>query len=126
MSLLDTLIGIFSDEEAQEAFQEDPEGYLAQNGLGDITSQDITAEMPRVLESLQGNSGGATQGGAASFANSGNVTLPPPPAGGGEGGGAVEGGLSGAIESINHYTSVLNVNTQSFEDNDITTIDDRD
>jgi hypothetical protein len=126
MSLLDTLVGIFSNEEDAEAFQADPEGFLAENGLGDITSQDITAEMPRVLESLQGNSGGATQGGAATFASSGNVTLPPPPAGGGEGGGAAEGGLSGAIESINHYTNVLNVNTQTFEDNDITTIDDAD
>ncbi len=125
MSLLDTLIGIFSDEETNEAFQENPEGFLAQNGFGNITSQDIEAEMPRVLESLQGNSGGATQGGAANFAGSGNVTLPPPPAGGGPEGGA-EGGLSGAIESINHYTNVLNVNQQSFEDNDVTTIDDRD
>ena len=74
MSLLDTLIGIFSSEEEQEAFQADPEGYLAQNGLGDITSQDITAEMPRVVESLQGNSGGGAQGGAASFDSSGNLS----------------------------------------------------
>ncbi|MGH9261220.1 MAG: IniB N-terminal domain-containing protein, partial [Acidimicrobiales bacterium] len=62
MSLLDTLIGIFSDQETNEAFQENPEGFLNQNGFGNVTSQDIEAEMPRVLESLQGNSGGATQG----------------------------------------------------------------
>jgi hypothetical protein len=124
MSLLDTLIGIFSDQETNEAFQENPEGFLNQNGFGNVTSQDIDAEMPRVLEALQGNSGGATQGGAASFAGSGNVVLPPPPASGGEGG--YEGGLSGAIESINNYTNVLNVTEQSFEDNDVTNIDDRD
>ena len=98
MSLLDTLMGIFSDQETNEAFQENPEGFLTQNGFGDVTSQDIQAEMPRVLESLQGNSGGATQGGAASFGNSGNVTLPPPPASGGSGGagGGEGGGAEGA------------------------------
>src|SRR4029450_9655214 len=126
MSLLDTLIGIFTDQDQQEAFQENPEGYLNQNGFGNVTSQDIQAEMPRVLESIQGNEGGATQGGAANFAGSGNVVLPPPPAHGGEGADYDGGGLSGAIESINHYTNVLNITEQSFEDNDVTTIDDRD
>jgi hypothetical protein len=125
MSLLDTLIGIFSDNDTHQAFQNDPDGFLNQNGFGNVTSQDIEAEMPRVLEALQGNSGGATQGGAANFAGSGNVVLPPPPGGGG-GGGGEEGGLSGAIESINHYTNVLNVTEQSFQDNDYTSIDDRD
>jgi hypothetical protein len=123
MSLLDTLIGIFSDDDTQEAFQQNPEGFLNQNGFGNVTSQDIEAEMPRVLEALQGNSGGATQGGAASFAGSGNVVLPPPPA---HGGGGEEGGLSGAIEAINHYTNVVNMTEQSFQDNDYTSIDDRD
>jgi len=124
MSLLDALIGIFSDDDTQQAFQENPEGFLNQNGFGNVTSQDIEAEMPRVLEALQGNSGGASQGGAANFAGSGNVVLPPPPAHGG--GGGEEGGLSGAIEAINHYTNVVNVTEQSFQDNDYTSIDDRD
>lgn len=127
MSLFDTLLGIFTDDDTNTEFNQDPEGFLNQNGLGNVTSQDIQAEMPRVLEAIQGNSGGATQGGAANFAGSGNVTLPPPPAysGGGEGGG-YEGGLSGAIESINHYTNVINTTNQQFEDNDVTNIDDRD
>jgi len=124
MSLLDALIGIFSDDDTQQAFQENPEGFLNQNGFGNVTSQDIEAEMPRVLEALQGNSGSASQGGAANFAGSGNVVLPPPPAHGG--GGGEEGGLSGAIEAINHYTNVVNVTEQSFQDNDYTSIDDRD
>ena len=125
MSLLDTLIGIFSDNSEHEQFSSDPEGYLNQVGLGNVTSQDIEAEMPRVLNALQGNEGGATQGGAASFAGSGNVVLPPPPAGGYEGG-YEGGGLSGAIESINHYTNVINNTEQYFQDNDTTNIDDRD
>src|SRR5690606_23077531 len=125
MSLLDTLISIFTDNDTQAAFQEDPEGFLNQNGLGNVTSQDIQAEMPRVLSAIQGNTGGAAQGGAANFAGSGNVTLPPPPASSG-GGGLAEGGLQGAIESINHYTNVLNVTNQQFQDNDYTSIDDRD
>jgi hypothetical protein len=125
MSLFDTLFGIFTDKDQNDAFQDNSRGFLNEQGLGDVTSQDIEAEMPRVLEALQGNSGGATQGGFANFAGSGNVVLPPPPGGGG-GGGAAEGGLSGAIESINHYSSVLNVTEQSFQDNDVTNIDDRD
>jgi len=124
MSLFDTLLGIFTDDDTHNEFNQNPSGFLNQNGLGNVTSQDIEAEMPRVLEAIQGNSGGATQGGAANFAGSGNVTLPPPPAGGGEGGG--EGGLSGAIESINHYTNVFNETNQSFQDNDVTNIDDAD
>lgn len=127
MSLLDALIGIFTNEDNQQAFQSDPEGYLVQNGFANVTSQDIEAEMPRVLEAVQGNSGGASQGGAADFSGSGNVVLP---AGGGYGGGGYEGydagGLSGAVASINHYQSVLNVTDQTFEDNDVTTVDDRD
>jgi hypothetical protein len=126
MSLFDTLLGIFTDDDTNTEFNQNPEGFLNQNGLGNVTSQDIQAEMPRVLEAIQGNSGGATQGGAASFAGSGNVTLPPPPAPSGGEGGGYEGGLSGAIESINHYTSVYNETNQSFQDNDVTNIDDSD
>ena len=85
MSLFDTLLGIFTDDDTNTEFNQNPEGFLNQNGLGNVTSQDIEAEMPRVLEAIQGNSGGATQGGAASFAGSGNVTLPPPPAPSGPG-----------------------------------------
>jgi hypothetical protein len=126
MSLFDTLLGIFTDDDTNTEFNQNPEGFLNQNGLGNVTSQDIEAEMPRVLEAIQGNSGGATQGGAANFAGSGNVTLPPPPAPSGGEGGGYEGGLSGAIESINHYTSVYNETNQHFEDNDVTNIDDSD
>ncbi len=126
MSLFDTLLGIFTDDDTNTEFNQNPEGFLNQNGLGNVTSQDIEAEMPRVLEAIQGNSGGATQGGAASFAGSGNVTLPPPPASSGGEGGGYEGGLSGAIESINHYTNVYNETNQSFQDNDVTNIDDSD
>jgi hypothetical protein len=131
MSLIDALIGIFTDADSQEAYQTDPEGYLAQNGLVNVTSADVEAEMPRVLEAINGNQGGATQGGAADFSGSGNVTLPPPPAhaggGGGYGGGDLDdGGLSGAIASINHYQNVVNLTEQRFEDNDVTTIDDSD
>ena len=126
MSLLDTLLGIFNDEDTHNEFNQNPSGFLNQNGHGNVTSQDIEAEMPRVLEAMQGNSGGASQGGVANFAGSGNVTLPPPPDHTGAGGGFAEGGLSGAIESINHYQTVLNTTNQSFQDNDVTNIDDAD
>ena len=38
MSLLDTLIGIFSDDDTQEAFQQNPEGFLNQTGFSNVTS----------------------------------------------------------------------------------------
>jgi hypothetical protein len=130
MSLLDALMGIFTDSDSAEAYQTNPEGYLAQNGLVNVTSADVEAEMPRVLEAINGNQGGASQGGAADFSGSGNVNLGSPAhsgGGGGYGGGYEDdGGLSGAIASINHYQSVVNLTQQSFEDNDVTTIDDRD
>lgn len=125
MSLLDTLLSIFTDKDSYEAYEGNPSGYLTEHGYGDVTAQQIQAEMPRVLAAAQGNSGGATQGGFANFAGSGNVVLPPPPPPSG-GGGAAEGGLSGAVEAINHYTNVLNVNNQSFQDNDTTIINDND
>ena len=79
MGLFDALFGIFSDDDTRAEFEQDSEGFLNQQGLGNVTSQDIQAEMPRVLEAVSGNSGGAEQGGSASFAGSGNVVLPPPP-----------------------------------------------
>lgn len=128
MELYDALLNIFTDNSTRAEFEQDCEGFLNQNGLGNVTSQDIQAEMPRVLEAASGNTGGAAQGGLASFAGSGNVTLPPPPAPSSEAvaTGGAGGGLQGAIESINHYTNVVNNTEQSFQDNDTTTIDDRD
>jgi hypothetical protein len=126
-SLYDSLLGLFGgDEEAQASFAESPEGYFEQNGLLNVTSADIQAEMPRVLAAVSGQSGNVSQGGAANFGGSGVVNLAPPvshealldaPDG---------GGLSGAIEAVNHYQTVFNETNQSFEDNDVTTIDDRD
>jgi hypothetical protein len=126
MSLFDSLFSIFNDSEANEAYQENPEGYFNQNGFGNVTSQDIQSEMPRVLNALQGQSGDVSQGGAANFGGSGNVVLPPPPAHEAYAAASDGGGLSGAIETLNHYTTVYNETNQDFEDNDVTTIDDRD
>jgi hypothetical protein len=126
MALFDALFDLFSNDQSQEAYQDDPQGYLNQNGFGNVTSADIQSEMPRVLTALQGQSGDVSQGGFANFANSGNVVLPPPP--GHEAYAAADdgGGLSGAIETLNHYTTVFNETNQDFQDNDVTNIDDRD
>ena len=83
--------------------------------------------MNRLAETNQGNQSFTSQGGAANFAGSGVVNLPPPPPAydsyeaSGDG-----GGLQGAIESINHYTSVVNETDQYYQDNDTTTINDQD
>lgn len=36
-----------ADDDKRAGFEQDSEGFLNQNGLGDVTSQDIQAEMPR-------------------------------------------------------------------------------
>ncbi|HET6729238.1 MAG TPA: hypothetical protein VFG96_07445, partial [Jiangellaceae bacterium] len=118
MALFDVLFDIFTNDESQEAFQNNPEGFLNQNGLSNVTSQDIESEAPRVFA--------AATGANTSFAESGNVVLPPPPGGGSgggfDGGDGGSGGLSGAIESINHYTNVFNETNQEVDDRD-TTVD---
>src|SRR5262245_31189513 len=126
MALFDALFDLFNNQNAQEAYQENPTGYLNQNGFGNVTSADIQAEMPRVLNALQGQSGNVSQGGVANFANSGNVVLPPPPAHEAYAAADDGGGLQGAIETLNHYTNVYNETDQNFQDNDTTVIDDRD
>jgi hypothetical protein len=126
-TLFDSLFSLFSgDEASQQAFADSPEGYFEQNGLLNVTSADIQSEMPRVLTALQGQSGDVNQGGFANFANSGNVVLPPPPAHADYHDAPDGGGLAGAIETVNHYTSVFNETNQDFQDNDTTVIDDRD
>jgi len=124
MSFYETLLGIFTDEDEHQQFEDNPEGYLNEHGYGDVTAAAVNQEMPRVLEALQGGSQFNSQGGFADFSGSGNVHI------GGEGGippyEGDAGGLTGAIESLHHYTQVLNITNQSFSDDDVNVFNDND
>ena len=121
--------GLFGSEDNDQLteFNNNPDGALAEAGFGDATAIDVSQAMNRLAETNQGNQSFTSQGGAANFAGSGVVNLPPPPPAydsyeaSGDG-----GGLQGAIESINHYTSVVNETDQYYQDNDTTTINDQD
>jgi hypothetical protein len=47
-SLLDFILNLFRDSDAAAAYEEDPEGALADAGLGDVTPADVSALMPMV------------------------------------------------------------------------------
>jgi hypothetical protein len=116
------------DEDQINEFNNNPGGALAQAGFGDATAIDVQQAVTRLTETNQGNTSFTQQGGGpANFAGSGVVNVPPPPpayeAYEASGNG---GGLQGAIESINHYSSVYNTTDQTYEDNDTTVINDQD
>jgi hypothetical protein len=140
MSVIDMLLDLFQDEDEQAEFQEDPAGYLDEHGPEGLTAEDILAAMPGVCAGLPpeqadavraayglpgpGGSGGAAQAaaGAATQAvatHAATAPAPPTPDPGGD-------PLEQVLEQINYFTTVTNVTHQSFEDNDVTNIDDRD
>ncbi|HEY3141010.1 MAG TPA: IniB N-terminal domain-containing protein, partial [Acidimicrobiales bacterium] len=127
MALFDFLTELWSDDDTLQQFQEDPQGTLNVNGFGNVTSQEIQEQMPRVLEATQGNQSVANQGGGpVDFSGSGVVNLPPPPHASAYADAPDGGGLSGAIETINHYTNVTNLTEQTYEDNDTSVVNDQD
>ena len=141
MSVIDMLLDLFQDEDEQAEFQEDPAGYLDEHGPEGLTAEDILAAMPGVCAGLPpdqadavraayglpgagGSGGGAAQAaaGTASQAvatHAATAPAPPTPDPGGD-------PLEQVLEQINYFTTVTNVTHQSFEDNDVTNIDDRD
>lgn len=135
MSVVDLLLDLFRSEEQQAAFADDPSSYLAEHAPDGLTAADVLAAMPGVcaalppeeaaaLRSAYGLSGsepGAPGGSSQPLDVTPPVDVPPPP--------APDPGadpLEQVIQQINYYNNVVNLNQQSFEDNDVTTIDDRD
>ena len=117
MSLLDTLVGIFSDEEAPGSLPGRPRGLPGRTAR---RRHQPGHRRPRCRGSSrppQGNTGGATQGWGGHVRQQRQRAVLPPAA---RGGVAAEdrAACRAAIEAINHYTSVVNVNAQTFEDND--------
>jgi hypothetical protein len=143
MSVVDVLLDLFRSEEEQAAFADDPSAYLESHGLEGITADDVLAAMPDVCAQLPpeqadvlrtsygiaadaptsgGSSGGSSGGGSSQVdidPQAGDVPPPPVPD-------PADSPLEQVVQQINHYTTVVNISDQTFVDNDITTIDDRD
>lgn len=69
-SLIDFLLGLLRDEEAQEEFARDPQGVLARHDLGGVTAQDIHDVTPMLADcdgvSYRGSAGSDHGGGYSS------------------------------------------------------------
>ena len=144
MSVADFLLDLFRSEEEQAAFADDPAAYLEAHGLEGITADDVLAAMPEVCAQLpeeqaevlrtsygiaaDAPDAGGSSGGSSSSSSSSQVDIevsegevPPAPTPD-----PADSPLEQVVQQVTHYTTVINVNDQTFIDNDITTIDDRD
>lgn len=104
-SLLDWILNLLNDPEAQAAFKADPEGYLEECGFEDVTPQDVQDVLPLVLESNSISDGGATvnfTGGDQAAA-----TLPAPQPG--------DSSVESVIRQIEHITN--NYSSTNIENN---------
>ncbi len=139
MSVADFLLELFRSEEEQAAFADDPAAYLEAHGLEGMTAEDVMAAMPEVcaqlpeeqaevLRTSYGIAADAPDAGGSSSSSSSQVdievsegTVPPAPTPD-----PTDSALEQVVQQINHYTTIVNVNEQTYIDNDITNIDDRD
>jgi hypothetical protein len=124
MSVFDFLFDLFSDEEARTAMAADPEGYVGEHLPEGMTSEqfldgveavcgELPPEQATVLRQAYGLDGPDGPGGTPSYP-------PAPPQQPGE------SDVEYTLRQINHYTDVVNVTNQSYEDNDTTVINDQD
>jgi hypothetical protein len=142
MTVIDVLLDLFRNEESQDELAADPAGFVDEHFPGGLTAEEVLAAMPgvcaalppeqadalRTAYGLTGDGGSAGSGaGAGGSSGPGSASIdpqssyPPPP--------APDPSLDPieqAIQQINHYTHVTNLTRQTFEDNDVTNIDDRD
>jgi hypothetical protein len=135
MSVIDLLLDLFRSEDAQQELANDPATFLAENVPEGLTAEQVLAAMPGVcaalppeqaesLRTAYGLSGaGAAAGGGGGpshHIDPGSGPAGPPPLD--PGGDPVEQ----VLQQLNYYTNVVNTTNQTFEDNDVTNIDDRD
>jgi hypothetical protein len=126
MGVFDFLFDLFQDEEARTEFAADSEGYVDEHLPEGMTSeefldgvQSVCGELPpeqaTILRQAYGLDGPDGPDGPST------PSYPPaPPQQPGE------SDHDYIVRQISHYTEVVNVTNQSFEDNDTTTINDQD
>ena len=135
MSVIDLLLDLFRSEEAQQELADDPSAFLAENVPEGLTAEQVLEAMPGVCAALppeQAESLRTAYGLSAAGAAAGGWGGPsydidpqsgpagPPPVD--PGGDPVEQ----VLQQLNYYTNVVNTTNQTFEDNDVTNIDDSD
>ena len=134
MSVIDLLLDLFRSEEQQEAFAADPAAFLDEHAPDGLTAEDVLAAMPGVCAALPpaeaealrtayglSPTGGSSGGSQPSYGSPGGGQVPPPPTPD-----PSASPLEQVIQQINYYSNIVNVNNQSFEDNDTTIVNDND
>jgi hypothetical protein len=135
MSVIDLLLDLFRSEEAQQELADDPATFLAENVPEGLTAEQVLEAMPGVCaalppeqaESLRTAYGLSAAGAAAGGGGGSSYDIdpqsgpagPPPVDPGGD-------PVEQVLQQLNYYTNVVNTTNQTFEDNDVTNIDDRD
>jgi hypothetical protein len=138
MSVIDFLLDLFSSEEQQDEFAQDPTSFLAENAPEGLTAEAILAAMPGVcavlpeeqaqaLRTAYGLDGGPDGGGPGGPGSGGSGSGPgssgpgdgfPPPPTPDPGADPIEQ----LVQQINYYTNIVNTTTQNIDDRD-TTVD---
>jgi hypothetical protein len=113
MALEDVLYTVMTDDEANAAYQEDPQGYLEEQGYGEVTAEEVEAAMPQVLERVEDSGVAQVQGGDS-------VSDQDAATGGAEGAHEYPEGIDGAIEAINQYSSQVTITETNVSDDDTT------
>ena len=141
MSVIDTLLDLFRSEETQAELAESPADFLEANGLEGLTAEQVLAAMPdvcaalppeqaEVLRTAYGISGAAgTATASAAASGGGRATFDIDPSSGPAGPPPVDPGadpIEQVVQQLNYFTTVTNTTNQSFQDNDVTNIDDSD
>jgi len=135
MSVIDLLLDLFRSEEAQQELADDPSAFLAENVPEGLTAEQVLEAMPGVCaalppeqaESLRTAYGLSAAGAAAGGGGGPSYDIdpqsgpagPPPVDPGGD-------PVEQVLQQLNYYTNVVNTTNQTFEDNDVTNIDDSD
>jgi hypothetical protein len=136
MSVIDLLLDLFRSDDQQAALADDPTSFLDEHAPEGLSAEDILAAMPGVCAALPpeqaesfrvayglagpGGAGHAAEAAVASTdPQSGGFPPPPAPDPGGD-------PVEQVLQQLNYFSTVTNVTRQSFEDNDVTQIDDRD
>ena len=140
MSVIDVLLDLFRNEESQADLAESPSDFLEANGLEGLTAEEVLAAMPGVCAALPpeqadalrtayglsdaGAAGTATMAAASAGGDGSSFDIDPP-----SGPPVVDPGghpVEQVLQQLNYFTTVSNNTNQTFEDNDVTNIDDAD
>ena len=128
MSVFTFLFNLFDDEEALTEYANDPDGYTEDHLPEGMTSAEFYEGVQGVCDALPPEQAAVLRSAYGIDAPEGydgpTYDAPPLPPAPPQQPGESDGDY--LVRQINHYTDVVNVTNQHFEDNDTTTINDQD